>query len=206
MLSTGNSIKQITPFSVATVHVRTGCGAKETKQIRRLSESSIPIREWISYVEPEHINADHIQGPTRNIVRPYNPLCGVNFDCTARGSHFILAGSLKWLPRIFKEVCGINFWRFEDMEFHSSLDMLGFETMRSLTDEDKKTILTDHSNQFCKVLDLFQAERDAGARVYFDGGEPLIRIFGKPKRPTTLLYWHSTLEKMMGHILGAENA
>jgi len=203
MLSTGNNIARITPFSVSTVHIRTSCGAKETGQIRRLSESVIPIREWISYVEPEHINAKHIKGPTRNIVRPYDPPRGYPFDCTPRGAHFIMAGSLAWLPSIFEKICDINYSRYEDMEFHSSMDLVGSWSTHPLTDKEKEPYLLDPSGPFCAILDAFQAQRNSAAKIYFDGGEARIRILGDDRKPKTSLYWHSTLEKMMEHILGA---
>jgi|GEM_PF-2476580 len=185
--------------SVAVVHVRTGCTQREVGNIVRLKNSSLPIAEWVSYVEPAHIDKTEPFSPRNAVRRPYDPYAGYDYDYTPRADRFILAGSLAFVEMIFERICSVNLSRFVDLEFLSSPDLIGSSVARALDKNIKEEYLRNAGNSFCHYLELLQPNQGRGATVHFED-ELILMTAGLPKQPTVSLRWHTTFDGMMAFI------
>jgi hypothetical protein len=189
-----NSVK-IKPFSVAVVHVRSSCTLREIGQIVRLKNGILPVREWISYVEPANMDKAEPFSPENAVRRPFAPMRGCDLDYPPRGGHIILGGSLPGIQYIFPRLCGVNLMRFEAVEFHSSIDIMGSAPPAELSEEEIISYLKNPANLFCQHLDMLFIGRKIGSEVFFDG-DSRVKILGYPKRPVVRLHWYSSLERM----------
>lgn len=185
--------------AVAVAHVRTGCSKREVGNIVRLKNSGLRIAEWVSYVEPQHMDKTEPFSPQNAVRRPYDPMIGYDYDYTPRADRFILAGSLAYVEMIFERICSVNLSRFVDMEFLSSLDLIGSRAAKALDEGIKEEYLRNAGNSFCRYLEILQPQMGRGATVHFED-ELILMTAGRPKQPTVSLRWHSTYEGMMAFI------
>jgi hypothetical protein len=199
------SRQNIKRTSVAVVHARTGCNRREIGNIVRLKNSALEITDWVSYVEPQHIEEAEPFSPQNAIRLPYDPLefHGCNF--TPKAERFILAGSLGWLEQIFVIILQENLPRLRDLEFHSALDLVGSKVARVLDEGVKAEHLGSAHNQFCRFLQYHNQNEDIQIGVHFDN-EIILWISGQPEQPKVSLRWHSTYGAMMAFIRAADES
>ena len=187
----------IRPFSVALVHVRTSCTQREISHIVSLKNGLLPIRQWVSYVEPAHIRQTDYFSPRQALRQAFEPNSGRDIELTARGDRFILGGSPVWLFHIFHKTLKVNLARFTDLEFHLPLDLIG---SMNFPDFLKIDYARSPNNHFSQILDNLRAEREYGSEIRFDG-EFLLSNHGIHRPPFVYLHWYSSTEKMLDFVL-----